>query len=59
MTSEIFVYITLPRETSPVTSGRFELITDAQGVSVGRFISGRHYLARTDAVPIDPIELKI
>ena len=59
MTSELFVYVTLPGETSPVTAGRFELTTDAQGVSVGRFVYGRRYLARPDAVPIDPIELKL
>jgi serine/threonine-protein kinase HipA len=59
MTSETFVYLTLPRETSPVTAGRFELTTDAQGVSVGRLVYGRRYLARADAVPIDPIELKL
>jgi serine/threonine-protein kinase HipA len=59
MTSEAFVYVTLPGETSPVTAGRFELATDAEGISVGRFVYGRRYLARPDAVPIDPIELKL
>jgi serine/threonine-protein kinase HipA len=59
MTSEVFVYLTLPGETTPVTAGRFELTTDAQGISVGRFVYGRRYLARSDAVPIDPIELKL
>lgn len=59
MTSEVFVYLTLPGETSPVTAARFELATDAQGLSVGRFVYGRRYLARSDAVPIDPIELKL
>jgi serine/threonine-protein kinase HipA len=59
MTSEAFVYLTLPGETSPVTAGRFELNSDAQGTSVGRFVYGRRYLARANAVPIDPIELKL
>jgi serine/threonine-protein kinase HipA len=59
MTSEIFVYLTLPGESSPVTAGRFELTTNARGVSVGRFVYGRRYLDRADAVPIDPIELKL
>jgi serine/threonine-protein kinase HipA len=59
MTSEVFVYLTLPEESSPVTAGRFELTTDARGVSVGRFVYGRRYLARSDAVPIDPIELEL
>jgi serine/threonine-protein kinase HipA len=59
MTSEVFVYLTPPGETSPVTAGRFDLTTDVQGTSVGRFVYGRRYLARADAVPIDPIELKL
>jgi serine/threonine-protein kinase HipA len=59
MTSEVFVYLTLPGQTSPVTAGRFELASTARGVSVGRFVYGRRYLARADAVPIDPIELKL
>jgi serine/threonine-protein kinase HipA len=59
MTSEAFVYLTLPGATSPVTAGRFELSTDRQGASVGRFVYGRRYLERSDAVPIDPIELKL
>jgi serine/threonine-protein kinase HipA len=59
MTSEVFVYLTLPEETAPTTAGRFELTTNAGGVSVGRFVYGRRYLQRADAVPIDPIELKL
>jgi serine/threonine-protein kinase HipA len=58
MTSEVFVYLTLPGETSPVTAGRLELAS-ARGASVGRFVYGRRDLARADAVPIDPIELKL
>ena len=59
MTSEVFVYLTLPGQTSSVTAGRFALDTGRQGNSVGRFIYGRRYLERSDAVPIDPIELKL
>src|SRR2546423_11031057 len=59
MTSEVFVYLTLPGQTSSVTAGRFALDADRQGNSVGRFIYGRRYLERSDAVPIDPIELKL
>src|SRR6267143_3378982 len=59
MTSEVFVYLTLPGQTSSVTAGRFALDTDGQGSSVGRVIYGRRYLERSDAVPIDPIELKL
>jgi serine/threonine-protein kinase HipA len=33
--------------------------TDRTGTSVGRFIYGRRYLERDDAVEIDPVELKL
>ncbi|HEU4619462.1 MAG TPA: HipA domain-containing protein [Gammaproteobacteria bacterium] len=59
MTSECFVYITLPGETDFVTAGRFRIDADRNGVSTGRFVYGKSYLARSNAVPIDPIELKL
>jgi serine/threonine-protein kinase HipA len=57
--SECYVYITLPGETEFVTAGKFELTTDRQGNPTGKFVYGRSYLARDNAVPIDPIELKL
>ena len=57
--SECFVYITLPGETEPVTAGRFQLATSRQGIVTGRFVYGRSYLARANAVEIDPVELKL
>jgi len=59
MTSEVFVYLMLPETTEFVAAGRFVLEPDRTGVPVGRFIYGRTYLARNDAVPIDPIELPL
>ncbi|NEV64723.1 HipA domain-containing protein [Thiorhodococcus minor] len=56
---ECYVYITLPGRTEFVTAGRFALETDRTGTPVGRFVYGRSYLARPDAVPIDPVELKL
>jgi serine/threonine-protein kinase HipA len=56
---EVFVYITLPGSVEPVTAGRFVLETDRAGVPVGRFVYGRRYLARPDAVEVDPVELKL
>ena len=56
---ECFVYITLPRQTAPVTAGRFQLQPNRRGVPEGRFVYGRSYLARQDAVPLDPMELKL
>jgi len=49
----------LPDATEFVTAGRFVLETDRAGVSVGRFVYGRSYLERPDAVAIDPLELKL
>lgn len=57
--TECYVYITLPEQTDPVTAGRFRLTTNRQGVAMGQFVYGRQYLARVDAVPIDPVELKL
>ena len=62
MTSKVdtcFVYMTLPGETAPVTAGRYELNLDRRGAPVGRFVYGKSYLARPDAVEIDPTELKL
>lgn len=56
---ECFVYITLPGATEFVTAGRFVLEPDRAGLPVGRFVYGRSYLERAEAVPIDPVELKL
>ena len=57
--TECFVYITLPGQTEPVTAGRFALATDRRGTPEGRFVYGRSYLERPNAVALDPIELKL
>lgn len=57
--SECFVYITLPGETEAVTAGRFALAADRRGVMEGRFVYGRSYLERPNAVALDPVELKL
>ncbi len=57
--SECFVYITLPGKTEFVTAGKFELTTNRQGGPTGKFVYGQSYLKRDDAVPIDPIALKL
>lgn len=59
MTSECFVYIALPGETNFVTAGKFQRTQDLHGVWVGRFVYGRSYLDRPNAVPIDPMRLKL
>lgn len=57
--SECFVYITLPRETTSVTAGKFVLMQDRLGNSLGRFVYGDKYLSRANAVEIDPLDLKL
>ena len=57
--TECFVYITLPGQTQAVTAGRFVLTADRRRLALGRFVYGKSYLARHDAVAIDPIELKL
>ncbi len=57
--SECYVYITLPGETKFVTAGKFELTTNRQGIPTGKFVYGRKYLARENAIAIDPFELKL
>jgi serine/threonine-protein kinase HipA len=57
--NECFVYISLPGETEFVTAGRFVLNVDRHGISAGRFVYGKSYLARDNAVPLDPIDLKL
>jgi serine/threonine-protein kinase HipA len=57
--AECFVYVTLPGATEAVTAGRFELTKDRRGAALGRFVYGKSYLERNEAVPIDPVELKL
>lgn len=56
---ECYVYITLPGEVEPVTAGRFALASDRRGVPQGRFVYGRSYLERPNAIALDPVELKL
>lgn len=56
---ECFVYITLPDQTEPVTAGRFVLTPDRHGTAIGRFVYGRSYRERPDAVELDPVELRL
>ena len=58
-TRECFVYIALPGKTEFVTAGRFVLEADRTGIPVGSFVYGKSYLSRPDAVPVDPVELKL
>lgn len=61
MTSErgCYVYIVQPGGTEFVTAGRFVLSQNRDGISVGTFFYGKKYLSRSDAVELDPIELRL
>jgi serine/threonine-protein kinase HipA len=59
MTSECYVYIVLPGETTFVTAGRFTVSETRGGAPVGEFIYGRTYRERTNAVELDPVELRL
>ena len=60
MTSEreCFAYIVPPGATEFVTAGRFRWTEDGDG-AVGRFVYGRSYRERPDAVELDPVELRL
>ena len=57
--NECYVYITLPGQITAVTAGRFVLTVDKRGLPLGRFVYGKSYLKRPDAVALDPVELKL
>jgi len=61
MTSEreCYVYIVPPGATEFVTAGRFQVSLTPDENPVGRFIYGRRYLERKDAVELDPVELRL
>ena len=61
MTSEreCYVYIVPPGTTEFVTAGRFQVALTPDGDPVGRFIYGRRYLERNDAVELDPVALRL
>ena len=60
MTSEreCFVYMVPPGATELVTAGRFRWTEDGDG-AVGRFVYGRSYRERPNAVELDPVELRL
>jgi len=57
--NQCFVYIWLPGQTEAVTAGKYELTADRHGTPFGRFVYGKSYLARKEAMPIDPVELTL
>lgn len=56
---ECYVYIQLPDSLEVVTCGRFRHSQTRSGEGVGGFTYGRRYLARPDALPLDPYNLPL
>lgn len=56
---ECFVYVQLPGALEPVVCGRFERERTRTGGFVGRFVYGRSYRERPEAVPLDPLHLPL
>jgi serine/threonine-protein kinase HipA len=54
-----FVYMTLPGTTDLITAGRYDLTETRAGIPLGQFVYGKSYLARKNAVEIDPVELRL
>ena len=61
MTSErtCFVYIVLPGTTEFVTAARFQVSETRDGIPIGNLIYGKKYLSRSEAVELDPVELRL
>lgn len=58
-TRACYVYLQLPGSTDVVTCGQFEHTEITSKEGVGRFLYGRSYLARPEAVPLDPYNLPL
>jgi serine/threonine-protein kinase HipA len=56
---ECYVYIQLPESLEVVVCGRFQHQALPRGAGVGRFVYGRRYRSRSDAVPLDPVHLPL
>ncbi len=53
------VFIHLPGETEAVPAGRLNLIEQGTQVQASTFAYGRRYVARANAVPVDPVALAL
>jgi hypothetical protein len=56
---EYNVYVVLPGSTAFVTAGWFLPGPRSAGPTGGRFIDGRRYRERPDAVELDPVQLML
>jgi serine/threonine-protein kinase HipA len=56
---DCFVYLQMPGSHELVTCGRYQREVRRDGSVVGRFVYGRSYRARPDAVALDPFQLPL
>ena len=54
----LFLWIYLPGATASVVAGRLDVGHTVAG-SVGRFVYGKSYLDRPNAIPLDPVTLPL
>ncbi len=54
----VYVWIYLPQATEPVVAGRLDIQKTAAG-TIGHFTYGQSYLARAEAIPLDPVVLPL
>ena len=54
-----YVYVVLPGDAEFTTAGRFRLRGGPGGAASGEFVYGRSYLERSEAVELDPVELRL
>ena len=57
--AERTVFIHLPGETEAVPAGRLTMIEQGLQVQASTFAYGRRYLARANALPVDPVSLAL
>jgi serine/threonine-protein kinase HipA len=57
--TERIVFIHLPGETDAVPAGRLNMVEQGTELVASRFSYGRRYLARANALPVDPVSLPL
>lgn len=55
----LWVWTWPPLDVEPVLCGRFEREVNAAGLAKGMFVYGKSYLARANALPLDPVLLPL
>lgn len=53
------VFIYLPGEATAVPAGRLTMVEDGNALKASTFAYGRRYVARANALPVDPVSLAL